>query len=114
MGPVGRRAGTEFDAMAIGGGLAGAAFALELARNGAEVLVLERTRQATLKVCGDFLSGEALDLLAYLGLDAAALGASPVDRLTLATGHRAADAGLPFVPPGCRGLCWTRRCSISR
>src|ERR1700687_1880944 len=31
-------------AIAIGGGLAGAAFALELARNGRRVVVLERTR----------------------------------------------------------------------
>jgi len=95
-----RRAGTEFDAIAIGGGLAGAAFAVELARSGARVLVLERSRKATLKVCGDFLSGEALDLLAYLGLDAGSLGASPVDRLTLATGRHAANAGLPFPAAG--------------
>ena len=56
------------DAIAVGGGLAGAAFALELARNGARVVVLERSRAAHLKVCGDFLSAEALDLLAYLGI----------------------------------------------
>jgi flavin-dependent dehydrogenase len=92
--------GTRFDAIAIGGGLAGAAFALELARNGLRVLVLERTREATLKVCGDFLSAEAIELLAYLGLDASALGASPVERLTLATGNRAAHAGLPFRAAG--------------
>lgn len=94
------REGTRFDAIAIGGGLAGAAFALELARNGVRVLVLERTREATLKVCGDFLSAEAIDLLAYLGLDVAAQGASPVERLTLASGQRAAHAGLPFRAAG--------------
>lgn len=89
-----------FDAIAIGGGLAGAAFALELARNGARVLVFERTREATLKVCGDFLSAEALGLLAHLGVDTEALGASPVERLTLAAGNRAAHAGLPFRAAG--------------
>jgi flavin-dependent dehydrogenase len=91
---------TRFDAIAIGGGLAGSAFALELARSGARILVLERTREATLKVCGDFLSAEAIDLLAYLGVNAAALGASPVERLTLATGNRAAHASLPFRAAG--------------
>jgi flavin-dependent dehydrogenase len=91
---------TGFDAIAIGGGLAGAAFALELARNGLRVLVLERTREATLKVCGDFLSAEAIGLLAYLGLDIAALRPSPVERLTLATGGRAAHAALPFRAAG--------------
>lgn len=88
------------DAIAVGGGLAGAAFALELARNGARVVVLERLRAAHLKVCGDFLSAEALDLLAYLGIDTAALGATGVERLTLATGDKAADAPLPFCAGG--------------
>ncbi len=88
------------DVIAVGGGLAGAAFALELARNGARVVVLERSRAAHLKVCGDFLSAEALELLAYLGIDTAALGATHVGRLTLATGGKAADAPLPFSAGG--------------
>jgi 2-polyprenyl-6-methoxyphenol hydroxylase-like FAD-dependent oxidoreductase len=48
----------EFDAIAIGGGLAGTAFALELARQGLRVAIVERTATPTLKVCGDFLSRE--------------------------------------------------------
>ncbi|MCK5712085.1 MAG: FAD-binding protein, partial [Hyphomicrobiaceae bacterium] len=56
----------EFDAITIGGGLAGSAFALELARHGARVAVIERTPSAQLKVCGDFLSAEAQHLLRYL------------------------------------------------
>ncbi len=40
---------TGVDAIAIGGGLAGAAFALELARNGRPVVVLERSRAAILE-----------------------------------------------------------------
>jgi flavin-dependent dehydrogenase len=91
---------SEVDAIAIGGGLAGAAFALELARNGVRVVVLERSRGPALKVCGDFLSAEALDLLAYLGLDAAGLGAVAVDKLTMASGGRAASASLPFRAAG--------------
>jgi flavin-dependent dehydrogenase len=93
-------AAARFDAIAVGGGLAGSAFALEMARRGARVLVLERTREPTLKVCGDFLSGEALSLLRDLGFDAAAAGASPVGTLTLASGNSAAHARLPFQAAG--------------
>lgn len=89
-----------YDAVVVGGGLAGAAFAARFARAGGRALVLERTRQRTLKVCGDFLSAEALGLLLDLGLDTAALGASPIDRLTLAGGRRIADAPLPFRAAG--------------
>jgi flavin-dependent dehydrogenase len=91
---------SEAGAVAIGGGLAGAAFALELARNGIKVTVLERSRAPVPKVCGDFLSAEALDLLGYLGIDAARLGASTITTLTLATGDRAASAALPFPAAG--------------
>lgn len=88
------------DAVVVGGGLAGSAFALELARSGARVTLLERSRAPAMKVCGDFLSAEALDLLAYLGIDAARLGASRIGRLTLAADKAVADAALPFAASG--------------
>ena len=86
--------------IALGGGLAGAAFAVELARNGAPVLVLEGTRGPHHKVCGEFLSAEAQGLLAYLGLELDALGATSVSRFRLATGGRQAQAPLPFRGAG--------------
>ncbi len=67
----------------IGGGLAGAAFALELARNGRPALLLESSREPHHKVCGEFLSAEAQALLVYLGLDVAAMGASAAARFRL-------------------------------
>jgi flavin-dependent dehydrogenase len=79
-----------------GGGLAGAAFALEAARKGRDVVLLERTRGPQLKVCGDFLSVEAQRLLAALGVDPAALGAMPIDKLRLASGRKSVEAALPF------------------
>jgi flavin-dependent dehydrogenase len=90
----------DFDAIAVGGGLAGAAFALELARRGKRVAVIERTGGPSLKVCGDFLSGEAQELLAYLGLDTAALGATGIETLRLVTGERRAIGDLRFRAAG--------------
>lgn len=90
----------DFDAIVVGGGLAGAAFALKLAREGARVAMLERTVSATQKVCGDFLSAEAQELLAHLGLDIARLGATPITTLRLVTGEMRASAALPFLGAG--------------
>jgi len=90
----------DFDVIAVGGGLAGAAFALELARGGARVAVIERTPRAALKVCGDFLSQEAQELLAYLGLGIDRMGAANVRTLRLVSGERRASAGLPFAGAG--------------
>jgi len=90
----------DFDAIAVGGGLAGAAFALKLARSGARVALVERTAAPTLKVCGDFLSREAQELLAYLGVDVARMGAARIKTLRLATGELSASADLPFAAAG--------------
>jgi flavin-dependent dehydrogenase len=87
-------------AIAVGGGLAGAAFALELARNGRRVIVLERTPGPHHKVCGEFLSAEGQAILSAFDIDAAALGAAPVSRFRLARGKRQATARLPFVGLG--------------
>jgi flavin-dependent dehydrogenase len=86
--------------IAVGGGLAGAAFALELARHGEDVLVLESTPAPKHKVCGEFLSAEVQTLLNYLGLDLKALGATSVSTFRLVAGHRTAEAPLPFRGAG--------------
>ncbi len=82
--------------MVVGGGPAGAAFALAAARAGQAVLVLERRTQPHDKVCGEFISGEAAAALARLGLDLAALGAQPIERLGLNLGPRRIERPLPF------------------
>ena len=48
------------------------------------------------KVCGEFLSGEALEDLYALAIDAHSLGATPIDYVRLAAAGRAAEAPLPF------------------
>ena len=80
----------------IGGGLAGAAAAIDLARAGHRPLLLERETGAHDKICGEFLSGEAVIALAALGVDARGLGAVPIIRVEINAGHRQAAAALPF------------------
>jgi menaquinone-9 beta-reductase len=80
----------------LGGGLAGAAAAIDLARTGHAPLLLEREAAPHDKICGEFLSGEAVAALAGLGLDVRALGAVPITRVELWAGARHAAARLPF------------------
>ncbi|HEV2577972.1 MAG TPA: FAD-dependent monooxygenase [Acidobacteriaceae bacterium] len=87
----------DLDAVILGGGPAGAAAAIELALAGRRVVLLERTLHAHHKVCGDFLSGEALSSLEALGLNVAALGAVPIHRVRLAGGFGVPSATLPFA-----------------
>jgi len=85
------------DAIVIGGGPAGCAFAIELARHGLDVLLIEKTSGPHHKVCGDFLSGDALALLHYLQVDAFALGAIPIRDLQVFCGNRSRKTRLPFA-----------------
>jgi len=80
----------------VGGGLAGAAAGIDLARAGHAPLLLEREAGAHDKICGEFLSGEAVAALAGLGVDARTLGAVPMTRVEINTGHRRVAASLPF------------------
>ncbi|HKW19393.1 MAG TPA: FAD-dependent oxidoreductase [Terriglobales bacterium] len=55
-----------FDTAVIGGGPAGCAAAISVARAGASVLLLERGQFPRHKVCGEFVSAESLELLSSL------------------------------------------------
>jgi len=80
----------------VGGGVAGCAASIALARNGRNVTLIEREPTPRHKVCGEFLSGEALEDLRALGIDVVALGAVPIPYVRLAAARRAAEAPLPF------------------
>ncbi len=95
------------EALILGGGIAGSTLAILLARAGRPVTLLERNAGPHDKVCGEFLSAEALYYLRSLGLDMAALGAMgavPITHLRLATGRTVVCRPLPF-----RALSLSRR-----
>ncbi|QMV19087.1 FAD-dependent oxidoreductase [Granulicella sp. 5B5] len=85
------------EVLILGGGVAGCAAAIALARKGRSVTLIEREPTPRHKVCGEFLSGEALEDLHALGIDVAALGAVPIHNVRLAAARRAAEAPLPFA-----------------
>jgi flavin-dependent dehydrogenase len=87
----------SWDVAVVGGGLAGAATALRLARAGRSVVLLERHADPHDKVCGEFLSGDAVAALRDLDIDPAALGAVRVERVRLRSGPVQAEAPLPFT-----------------
>lgn len=84
------------DVLVIGGGPAGAAAAIELARNGADMLLVERRSFPRLKVCGGCLGPRAMACLRHLDLDPAAFdGAMRLDRVRMVMGS--ARAVLPLA-----------------
>jgi flavin-dependent dehydrogenase len=87
-------------ALIVGGGPAGSAAAILLARGGAAPLLIERSSAPRDVVCGGFLGWDALAALDRLGLDIAALGAQPIDRLRLFAGKRRIEAPLPHPAAG--------------
>jgi flavin-dependent dehydrogenase len=83
--------------LVVGGGPAGAAAAIHLARQGAPPLVLERTVEDPDLLCGGFLSWRTLDRLAALDIDARTLGGTPVDHVAIFASGRSARAALPGI-----------------
>src|SRR5437762_8067641 len=64
-----------------GGGLAGLALAILLARKGYSVVLFEKEQYPFHKVCGEYISYESWDFLQDLGVDLDALNVSHIKRL---------------------------------
>lgn len=86
--------------LVAGGGLAGAAAATMLAQAGVDVTLVERAAGPVNKICGEFLSAEAVAYLAALGLDATTLGGERIDHVRLVRGAAAVTTALPFTGIG--------------
>jgi geranylgeranyl reductase family protein len=91
----------DADVAVVGGGPAGAAAAIVLARAGRSVTLVDKARFPRDKICGDGLTAGALRLLERLGLDPAAVPSwQPVDDVVVRgpSGHEVA-----FPLPGGAG-----------
>ncbi|GGJ17500.1 NAD(P)/FAD-dependent oxidoreductase [Neoroseomonas lacus] len=91
---------SDADVLVAGGGPAGAACAIMLARGGRRVVLVERETGPREKVCGEFLGADALACLAALGLDPFALGGVRIAEAQVARGRGTAGFVLPFAAAG--------------
>lgn len=82
----------------VGGGVGGAATALLLARQGIDVLVIEKDKFPRNKVCGEYISGECLPILQQMGV-MDALNERPFNWLKHVTFHSPSGGEAKFELP---------------
>ncbi|QAY77062.1 NAD(P)/FAD-dependent oxidoreductase [Sphingosinicella sp. BN140058] len=87
-------------ALIVGGGPAGAAAAIRLARGGVRPLLVERSAGPRDMVCGGFLGWDALANLRKLDIDPGALGARPIDRVRFVSPEGSVETALPHPAAG--------------
>jgi flavin-dependent dehydrogenase len=88
---------TRFDAIVVGAGPAGSTVAIQLARAGWSVALIERQRFPRSKVCGECISASNLPLLEALGIGPAfdALAGTHLRQVRLLRGDGSVTADLP-------------------
>ena len=85
------------DNLVIGGGLAGSMVAIRLANAGRKVTLLEKENFAHHKVCGEFLSREAVEYLRQIGIDPLGLGAATIRSVRVCSKQSVVETELPFI-----------------
>ena len=92
----------RYDAIVIGGGVAGSTAAILLARAGWSVALVEKKAFPRRKVCGECIAAPNLALLDSLGVGAefAELAGPPLTRVGLFVGEETLTADLPPLPGG--------------
>lgn len=72
-----------YHAVIIGGGLGGLTTSIELARQGFQVLIIEKYSYPFHRVCGEYISNEVRPYIESLGMDLDKIGASKIKRFQL-------------------------------
>src|SRR5204863_2347907 len=85
----------EVDVAVIGAGPAGSTLAALLARRGCTVALIDRDAFPRDKLCGEFLSYDALPYLDRLGIDVAAHGAPAITRCRVVGSRRKYEFDFP-------------------
>lgn len=74
-----------FDAIIVGGGLAGLTSAIHLSKLNKKVLLIEKNRYPKHKVCGEYISNEVLPYLNSLGIYPLKEGAKKISKVQIST-----------------------------
>ncbi len=74
-----------FDAIIVGGGLAGLTSAIHLSKFNKKVLLIEKNRYPKHKVCGEYISNEVLPYLNSLGIYPLKEGAKKISKVQIST-----------------------------
>lgn len=90
-----------YDAIVIGGGVAGASSACYLAKRRYQTLLFEKEKGPHHKVCGEFLSPETSLFFQEMGLSLDQLGAEPISKIRAYSRHFQMETQLPQL---CHGL----------
>jgi flavin-dependent dehydrogenase len=77
----------QFEIGIVGGGLAGLALSIQLARVGHSVILFEKEEYPFHRVCGEYISNESREFLAGLGIDLPGLGVTIISKLQLSDSH---------------------------
>ena len=72
---------TTYDLAIVGGGLAGLALSVQIAKRGYRVVLFEKENYPFHKVCGEYISLESWNFLHQLGVDLSSLNVSHIKRL---------------------------------
>lgn len=92
------------DVVVVGAGVAGSAVAIQLARAGLDVVIIEKQRFPRRKVCGECVSANCLHLLDELGV--AVPSGAPLETLVLACQDTSITAPMPAALHGAHR--WSR------
>jgi menaquinone-9 beta-reductase len=74
---------SKYDVAIIGGGLAGLALSIQLAKKNYSVVLFEKEKYPFHKVCGEYISMESWNFLESLGLPLNSFGLPIIDTLIL-------------------------------